>query len=69
MLFAGGITTGQVIGATDWRGEDVVSRRMSPHDFLATVYRHLGVDFERVSLRNFSGRPVPIATNGRPLGN
>jgi uncharacterized protein (DUF1501 family) len=68
MLFAGGgIATGQVIGATDRRGEDVVSRRMSPQDFLATVYRHLGIDFDNVALRNFSGRPVPIVTNGRPV--
>jgi uncharacterized protein (DUF1501 family) len=68
MLFAGGgIATGQVIGATDRRGEDVVSRRMSPQDFLATVYRHLGIDWENVALRNFSGRPVPIVTDGRPL--
>ena len=68
MLFAGGgIATGQVVGGTDRRGEDVVSRRMTPQDFLATVYRHLGVDFERVTLRNFSGRPVPIVTDGRPF--
>jgi uncharacterized protein (DUF1501 family) len=68
MLFAGGgIATGQVIGATDRRGEDVVSRRMSPQDFLATVYRHLGIDWENVALRNFSGRPVPIVTDGRPV--
>ncbi len=68
MLFAGGgIATGQVIGATDRRGEDVVSRRMGPQDFLATVYRHLGIDHEHVTLRNFSGRPVPIVTNGHPL--
>lgn len=68
MLWAGGgIATGQVIGATDRRGEDVVSRRMGPQDFLATVYRHLGIDFDNVTLRNFSGRPVPIVTNGRPV--
>jgi uncharacterized protein (DUF1501 family) len=68
MLFAGGgIATGQVIGATDRRGEDVVSRLLRPQDFLATIYRHLGIDFERVALRNFSGRPVPIVTDGRPF--
>ncbi|MFO0970121.1 MAG: DUF1501 domain-containing protein [Gemmataceae bacterium] len=68
MLFAGGgMSTGQVIGATDRRGEDVISRRMGPQDFLATVYQHLGIDFERVTIRNFSGRPVPIVTDGRPF--
>jgi uncharacterized protein (DUF1501 family) len=68
MLFAGGgIATGQVIGATDRRGEDVVSRRLSPQDFLATVYRHLDIEYAAVTLRNFSGRPVPIVTDGRAM--
>ena len=48
MLFAGGgIRTGQVIGGTDRRGEEVVERRMGVDDFLATVYRHLGIDASR----------------------
>jgi uncharacterized protein (DUF1501 family) len=60
----GGITPGQVIGATDRRGEDVVSRRVGPQDFLATIYRHLGIDFERVTIQDFTGRPVPIVRDG-----
>jgi uncharacterized protein (DUF1501 family) len=68
MLFSGGgIVTGQVIGATDRRGEDVVERRVGPHDFLATVYRHLGIDYERVTIPDFTGRPHMIAQNGRPI--
>ena len=65
MLFAGGgIRTGQVIGATDRLGEDAIERRVSPQDFLATIYRHLAIDYEHTSIVNFSGRPVPILTNG-----
>lgn len=68
MLFAGGgITTGQVIGATDRRGEEVIERRFGPGDFLATIYRHLGIDAERVALEDFSGRPVPILREGTPI--
>jgi hypothetical protein len=68
MLWAGGgMTTGQVIGSTDRRGEDVVSRRVGPHDFLATIYQHLGIDFERVTIPDFSGRPNPIVHQGRPI--
>ncbi len=38
MIWAGGgIRTGQLIGSTDRRGEDVVSRRVGPQDFLATA--------------------------------
>lgn len=68
MLWAGGgIATGQVIGATDRRGEEVVSRRVGPQDFLATIYRHLGIDYERIALPDFSGRPVPIVHDGQPI--
>lgn len=65
MLFAGGgIRTGQVIGATDRRGEDPVDRRVGPGDFLATIYRHLGINYKEVAIHNFAGRPVPILNNG-----
>ena len=68
LLFSGGgIAGGQVIGATDRRGEQVVDRRTGVGDFLATVYRHLGVDVDRVAIRNFDGRPVPILQEGRPI--
>lgn len=68
MLFAGGgISTGHVIGATDRRGEDVVERRIGVHDFLATVYRHLGVTTEGTQFPDFSGRPIPILHEGTPI--
>ncbi|HEV3137987.1 MAG TPA: DUF1501 domain-containing protein [Pirellulales bacterium] len=68
MLFAGGgIRTGQVIGATDNRGEHVIERRVGPGDFLATIYRHLGIDAPRVAIPNLSGRPVPILNDGEPI--
>jgi len=68
LLFAGGgIRTGQVIGATDRRGEVVTQRRVGPQDFLATVYRHLGIDFENVTLPDRSGRPTFIVTDGQPI--
>jgi uncharacterized protein (DUF1501 family) len=68
MLFAGGgIRTGQVIGGTDRRGEEVIERRMGTGDFLATIYRHLGIDAERVAIPNFTGRPIPILREGQPI--
>ena len=68
MLWAGGgIAGGQVIGATDRRGEDVVERRVGPQDFLATVYHHLGIDYERAAIPDFTGRPVPIVRDGKPI--
>jgi hypothetical protein len=33
-------------------------------DFLATVYRHLGVDADRATIRDPAGRPVPLLQQG-----
>jgi hypothetical protein len=68
MVWAGGgIETGRVVGATDRRGEDVTERLVGPHDFLSTVYRHLGIDYERVTIPDRLGRPIPLVTRGRAI--
>jgi hypothetical protein len=68
MIWAGGgIETVRIIGSTDRRGEDVTERRVGPQDFLATIYRHLGIDYDKVMIPDLSGRPVPIVTNGRAI--
>jgi hypothetical protein len=36
-------------------------------DFLATNYRHLGIDAGRIMLRDRTGRPVPALSEGRPI--
>lgn len=70
MLFAGGgVRTGQVIGATDAKGEEPVERRVGPEDFLATIYRHLDIDFRNVMLEDFAGRPTPIIRSGEPMAD
>lgn len=63
----GGLQTGGVIGASDKRGEDVVERACGPHDFLATIYHHLGIDTDKVTINDFAGRPTPLTPNGRPI--
>ena len=69
MIWAGGgIKTGQVIGATDRRGEEVVDRRVGPQDFLATIYHHRGINYQNVTIpATRAGRPTPIVTNGQPI--
>ena len=68
MIWAGGgLATGRVVGATDRRGEEVTDRRVGPQDFLATIYRHLGIDYARVTLPDHAGRPVPVVTDGRAV--
>src|SRR5882724_8633144 len=68
LFSGGGIAEGQVIGATDGRGEHPVSRRVGVGDFLATIYRRLGIDAERASVRDPAGRPVPLLQQeGAPI--
>jgi uncharacterized protein (DUF1501 family) len=64
LLAGGGMRTGQVIGATDRRGEQVVERRVGPLDFLATMYRHLGIDPMGIAFNDFAGRPIPVLNGG-----
>jgi uncharacterized protein DUF1501 len=67
-LFSGGhIAEGQVIGATDRLGEHAVERRCGVGDFAATLYHHLGVDYERITIADPAGRPIPILPEGRPI--
>jgi len=67
-LFAGGgIRTGQLIGATDKKGEDPVERQVGPEDFLATLYSHLGIDYKTAAIRDFTGRPTPIIRRGEAI--
>lgn len=63
----GGIQTGGVIGATDKRGEDVIERPCSANDFLATIYHHLGIDYQKVTIDDLNGRPTHIVENGRAI--
>lgn len=68
MLFAGGgIPTGQVIGATDRLGEDPIERRVGPGDFLATIYRHLGIEYNAIAFTAFAGRTIPLPLRGEPI--
>jgi hypothetical protein len=64
LFSGGGIAEGQVIGATDRRGEHPAERRVGVGDFLATLYRHLGIDAEHGSIQEPGGRPVPLLQQG-----
>lgn len=66
LVSGGGLRMGQVVGATNARGEFPVERPYSPQDLLATIYRHLGIDYH-ATLTDFSGRPVPILHDGAPI--
>ena len=69
ILFAGGgMDTGTIVGKTDVRGEDATDRIVGRGDFVATLYRHLGVDFQNTAFPDFSGRPIPVMlSDGKPV--
>jgi hypothetical protein len=64
LFSGGGIVEGQVIGSTDRRGERPAERRVGVGDFMATLYRHLGIDADQASIRDPGGRPVPLLQQG-----
>jgi hypothetical protein len=66
LLSGGGLRVGQVVGATDSKGAYPKDRPLTPKDLLATIYRHLGVDW-RQEYRDHSGRPIPILGDGEPI--
>jgi uncharacterized protein (DUF1501 family) len=62
-MFGGGIRGGQVIGRTDAEAAAVVERPVSPLDFLATVCRTLGIDYNKQNQAG-NGRPIRIVDRG-----
>ncbi|MBL9124816.1 MAG: DUF1501 domain-containing protein, partial [Planctomycetaceae bacterium] len=66
LVAGGGLRMGQVIGATNSKGEYPTERPLKPADLLATIYRHLGID-HRQSFTDHAGRPVPILSDAEPI--
>lgn len=65
-LAGGGLKMGQVIGATNSRGEDPVERVMNSNCLLATIYQRFGIDMTKI-YTDKTGRPMPILTDGKPI--
>lgn len=59
LMAGGGIPTGQVIGSTTSTGECPKDRPLDPHDILASIYTHLGID-PRTEIPDVSGRPFAL---------
>lgn len=66
LVSGGNARMGQVIGATNAKGEHPIERVMTPNDLWATVYRHLGIDYNAY-LKNLDGLPVQILPFGKPI--
>lgn len=66
LVAGGGLRMGQVVGATNARGEYPTESPVTPQDLLATIYRHLGIDTHR-TFTDAVGRPIPILHHGEPI--
>ncbi len=66
LLAGGGLKMGQVIGATNRKGEAPSERPVRPEDLLQTVYHVLGINPDH-SFPNDSGRPMPVLNRGQVI--
>jgi uncharacterized protein (DUF1501 family) len=64
MLAGGGMRTGQVIGATNSRGESVSERPVKFQEVFATLYRNIGLDVGKVRVFDPSGVPRNLVDDG-----
>jgi hypothetical protein len=62
----GGLKAGQVIGATDARGESVVGHPIRMQNVLATLYRVLGID-PTTTFPDYNGRPQYLLDDPQPV--
>jgi len=62
----GGLNVGQVIGATDARGERVVGQPIRMQNVLTTLYDVLGID-PATTFRDYNGRPQYVLENREPV--
>ena len=57
LLAGGGMKTGQAIGRTDRMGGEAYERPVQVGEIFATLYHNLGIDTQRATLPDLSGRP------------
>ena len=70
MVGGGGFAGGQVVGATDARGETVADRPIYPRDLIGSIYELLGID-PAATLPHPQGLTVqamPAAGDGQDAG-
>ncbi len=67
LVAGGGLRVGQVVGSTNYRGEHPKDRPLTPDDLWATMFHHLGIDWNGISFPDFTGRPLSVLPGGEPI--
>ena len=63
-LACGGMTHGQVIGATDKKAGEAVDRPVKFADVFATLYTAMGINIQTATVPDLSGRPRYLVDHG-----
>ena len=64
LLSGGGMRMGQVIGATDRLGGEPNARAVTFGEVFATLYHNLGLDVNKVTVKDLTGRPMFLVPDG-----
>ena len=64
LLAGGGMKTGQVIGATDRLGGEPSERPVTFGEIFATLYHNLGIDINKATVQDLTGRPQFLVPDG-----
>ncbi len=68
LMAGGGMPTGQVIGSTDKIAGEAASRPVTFGELYATLYKNLGIEVDKATLPDFTGRPHYLVEDGaQPL--
>jgi hypothetical protein len=65
LIAGGGFKHGQVIGATNARGEYPTEKPIPPEDICALIYHHLEIDYHDTIIDPTINRPIPILQGGK----
>ncbi|MBS0210518.1 MAG: DUF1501 domain-containing protein [Planctomycetes bacterium] len=66
LMGGGGVRGGQVIGASDDKGQGPANDAIAPDDVAASLFQSLGIDHHKEYHTN-TGRPVMISRDGKPI--
>jgi len=64
LMFGGGIRTAQIIGSTDRLGGEAKDRPVQFGEVFATLYHNLGIDVNRATVTDLTGRPQYLVDRG-----
>jgi uncharacterized protein (DUF1501 family) len=68
IIVSGACKTGIVVGSTTAKAEVPKDRPLTPNDLWATVFSHLGIDYNGTSFLDGTGRPMPMLPYGDVIG-